>query len=309
MHHNKFQKQKAVIICGPTASGKTNFAHHVAKNNNGEIINADSMQIYKQLPIITASPSKTLKEELPYHMYNFCDVDQEFSAAKYVQKANQVIRTISDNNKLPIIIGGTGMYISMLVNGYSAIPDIDQSIRNEARNLHQSIGSEEFFKRLEAIDPKSALKLNSADSQRVIRAYEVVTQTGKSILDFQEEGNIKLLADFEFEIIFLLPERKFLYQTCNNRLQYLFDNGAIEEVEELHKKYGDLKTSAMKALGVSEIISYLKNDITMETAIDLASAKTRQYAKRQITWFRNQLKSTNIIKFSTAEEYRQIFTK
>ena len=131
---------KAIIICGPTASGKTDFAHKLALKNNGEIVNADSMQLYKQLPIITASPYQKLKDQLPYHLYNFQDIDQELSAAKYVDMASEVIQTISLKGKLPIIVGGSGMYISMLANGYSVIPEIDGEIRRYARLLHKDLG-------------------------------------------------------------------------------------------------------------------------------------------------------------------------
>jgi tRNA dimethylallyltransferase len=294
---------KAIIICGPTASGKTNFAHKLALENNGEIVNADSMQLYKQLPIITASPEQKLKDELPYHLYNFQDIDQELSATKYVELASTNIREISSRDKLPIIVGGSGMYISMLVNGYSAIPDIDTAIRAHTRALREEIGAEAFFAELKKLDPKITNILNVGDNQRTLRAYEIVKQTGKSILEFQAQENVKSLPDFEFEIIFLSPERKFLYDTCNKRLKILFDTGAIDEVRTAYEHFGEIKTTAMKALGVKEIIEYIKNNITLNETIKLASAKTRQYAKRQSTWFRNQITANQIIEFGSLEEY------
>jgi tRNA dimethylallyltransferase len=294
---------RAIIICGPTASGKTEFAHKIALKNNGEIVNADSMQLYKQLPIITASPEEYLKNELPYHLYNFQDVDKEFSATKYVIAANKAIKQITQRNKLPVIVGGSGMYINMLINGYSAIPDIEDNIRISARNLHTQIGQEAFFQLLQELDPQITTILNVGDTHRIIRAYEVITQTGKSILHFQAQNNIIPLPNFSFGIFCLLPERKFLYQTCNARLIKLFDNGIIE-VESLYNNYKNLQTSAMKALGVSEIIAYIKGDLTHQEAIELASTKTRQYAKRQITWFKNQLPNAGIIEFSSMEEYK-----
>ena len=294
---------RAIIICGPTASGKTEFAHKIALKNNGEIVNADSMQLYKQLPIITASPEEYLKNELPYHLYNFQDVDKEFSATKYVIAATKAIKQITQRNKLPVIVGGSGMYINMLINGYSAIPDIEDNIRISARNLHTQIGQEAFFQLLQELDPQITTILNVGDTHRIIRAYEVITQTGKSILHFQAQNNIIPLPNFSFDIFCLLPERKFLYQTCNARLIKLFDNGIIE-VESLYNNYKDLQTSAMKALGVSEIIAYIKGDLTRQEAIELASTRTRQYAKRQITWFKNQLPNPHIIEFSSMEEYK-----
>ncbi|MBY0533924.1 MAG: tRNA (adenosine(37)-N6)-dimethylallyltransferase MiaA [Rickettsiaceae bacterium] len=295
--------KKAVIICGPTASGKTNFAHELARKNNGEIINADSMQIYQQLPIITASPSQKLKQDLPYHLYNFLNIDTEFSAAKYATSASRAISEISNRGKLPIIVGGSGMYINMLIYGFSSIPDINNQIRSQARSLHKELGSETFFDLLKTIDPEVAKTLNVGDTQRVLRAYEVIKQSGKSILYYQAQGNLLPLPDFDFDVTVLMPERSFLYETCNNRFLALLEEGAIEEIKAVHQQYNNLNTTAMKALGVSEIISYLKGEITKEKAIALALAKTRQYAKRQCTWFNNQIKEKRVIKFSNFAEY------
>ena len=294
---------RAVVICGPTASGKTDFAHKIALENNGQIINADSMQIYKELPIITASPEDHLRSELPYHLYNFQNVDQEFSAAKYAKNSSQVVKSIAAEGMLPVIVGGSGMYINMLVNGYNIMPDIEDEVRNQARDLYQEIGAEAFFRELEKIDPESAKRLNVGDRQRVTRAYEVAKQTGRSILDFQAKEKAKPLENFEFKILFLLPERKFLHFMCNERLKKMFANGAIEEVENMYKKYGEIQTSAAKALGVSEIIAYIKGEISLDQALELASAKTRQYAKRQITWFTHQLPKKEILRFGNVEEY------
>jgi len=298
--------KKAVIICGPTASGKTNFAHEFARKNNGEVINADSMQIYQQLPIITASPSPELKQDLPYHLYNFLDIDTEFSAAKYTHAASLSIREISHRDKLPIIVGGSGMYINMLIYGFSSIPDITNDVRSQARTLHKELGSEIFFNLLETIDPEVIKTLKVGDTQRVIRAYEVVKQCGKSILHYQAQKSTLPLPEFDFDIIALMPERNFLYETCNSRFLALLNEGAIEEIRSVHQQYPSLNTTAMKALGVQEIIAYTKGEITKQKAIDLATAKTRQYAKRQCTWFNNQIKTKRMIKFSNFTEYTSL---
>jgi tRNA dimethylallyltransferase len=302
--------KKAVIICGPTASGKTNFAHVFARKNNGEIVNADSMQLYRQLPIITASPPRKLKDELPYHLYNFLDIDTEFSAAKYAALAGKVISEISNQGKLPVIVGGSGMYINMLVYGFSQIPDIDDEIRHSARSLHAELGSNEFFKILKAIDPKVTEILNIGDTQRVIRAYEVIKQSGKSILYYQAQKNLSPVSDFD--IILLMPERKFLYETCNNRFLSLIEEGAVEEVRTLYQRYSDhifsgvSEPTAVKALGVAELIAYIKGNITKERAIELACIRTRQYAKRQCTWFNNRIKEKRVIKFNSFAEYASL---
>ena len=298
--------KKAVIICGPTASGKTNFAHEFARKNNGEVVNADSMQIYQQLPIITASPSQELKQDLPYHLYNFLDIDTEFSAAKYTNAASLSIREISHRDKLSVIVGGSGMYINMLIYGFSSIPDITNDVRSQARTLHKELGSEVFFNLLETIDPEVVKTLNVGDTQRAIRAYEVVKQCGKSILHYQAQKNTLPLPEFDFDIIALMPERNFLYETCNNRFLTLLNEGAIEEIRSVNQQYPNLNTTAMKALGVQEIIAYTKGEITKQKAIDVATAKTRQYAKRQCTWFNNQIKTKRVIKFSNFTEYTSL---
>lgn len=296
---------KVIIVCGPTASGKTQFAHLIAKNHNGEIVNADSMQLYKSLPIITSSPSRELKNELPYHLYNFLDVNYECSVAKYAQLAAEKIKEISTRKKLSVLVGGSGMYINSLIKGFSYIPDIEPEVRTKVRSLQASLGSNDFFELLKKSDPEIARVLNAQDSQRVARAYEVFLQTGKSILYYQK-SNIKLLEGFSFKVILLLPNRQFLYSMCNNRLEQMFKNGAIEEVKSLLNERGNINSSAMKSLGVKEIISYLEKRISKGEALEIAQTRTRQYAKRQVTWFKNQLQEKDIMEFSNNAEYEKI---
>lgn len=296
---------KVVVICGPTASGKTHFAHFLAKERKGEIVNADSMQLYEQLPIITSSPTAELTSEIPYHLYNFLNVESDYCVAEYAVIAAKKIREISTRSSLPIVVGGSGMYIGALINGFSVIPNIDPVIREKVRGLQQNISSEDFFNLLKDSDPHFSSILHVQDSQRIARAYEVYLQTGKSI-SFYQKNNSKLLDEFIFEVIVLLPNRSFLYSMCDERLDQMFKNGAIEEVEKVITKNQNIKTSAMKCLGVQEIISYLKGDISKNEALEKAQTKTRQYAKRQITWFKNQIKEKKILEFSNHEEYKRI---
>lgn len=298
---------KVIVVCGPTASGKTQFAHLLAKKNNGEIVNADSMQLYKSLPIITSSPSLELKNELLYHLYNFLDINSEYSVAKYAQIAAEKIKEISTRKKLPILVGGSGMYINSLIKGFSYIPDIEPEVRAQVRSLQQSLDSNEFFELLKKTDPVIVNVLNAQDSQRVARAYEVFLQTGKSILYYQK-SNTKLLEGFSFRAILLLPDRQFLYSMCNNRLEQMFKKGAVEEVKSLLNEKCNINALAMKSLGVKEIISYLENRISKDEAMEIAKTRTRQYAKRQVTWFKNQLQEKDIIEFSNCEEYEKILT-
>ncbi|NRB10463.1 MAG: tRNA (adenosine(37)-N6)-dimethylallyltransferase MiaA, partial [Rickettsiaceae bacterium] len=190
---------RVIIVCGPTASGKTGYAHRLALKLNGEIVNADAMQIYRQFPIITASPSDDLQKELPYHLYNFLDIDQAFSVMKYANLASDKIKEITKRGKLPIIVGGSGMYINALISGYHNIPDISEDIRNKATKLREEMGAAAFFSKLSQLDSIAGKKLNINDSQRVVRAYNVITETGRSIYSWQEEEKTKLLADYEFE--------------------------------------------------------------------------------------------------------------
>lgn len=291
-----------IIVCGPTASGKTDFAHNLAHKYNGEIVNGDSIQIYNNIPILTASPSFNFQKELPYHLYNFISINQEFSVIKYIELATKKIKEIYQRGKLPIIVGGTGMYINALIYGYNEIPHVPKEIRKSSMNLHNKIGQQEFYNNLIEMDPLS-LRLNPNDQQRVLRAHEVFMMTKQSIFSFYNKKIIIPLPDFKFEILFLNPERQFLYSLCNMRLKEIFSKGAINEVQFIQENFENIKTSAMKAIGMQEIINFLKNKITIDEAINLAQAKTRQYAKRQITWFNNQLKEKKILKYSNIEEF------
>lgn len=295
--------QRAILICGPTASGKTDYAHNLAQKNNGSIINIDSMQIYKQIPIITASPSEKYKNEIPYHLYNFLDIQEEFSVVKYVNTAVKVIREESNKGKLPIIIGGSGLYINALLYGYNEIPVILPEIRKSVRELQASMSNQKFFDGLKKIDASVEGKLLPSDTQRIIRAYEVCIQTGKSIFAWQQQDNIIPLPEFNFEVIFLWPERSLLHKNCNDRVVQMFHGGAAEEITHLLENFKGVSDSALKAVGIREIISYLKNEINLLEAIKISQDKTRQYAKRQITWFKNQIKEKKIIQYNSKEEF------
>jgi tRNA dimethylallyltransferase len=297
-------KGDIVVICGPTASGKTFIAHEIAKKYNAEIVNADSMQIYQELPIITASPSQELKTELPYHLYNFLSVDQNFSAIKYCALASDVINDIISRNKMPILVGGSGMYIKMLLEGYSAMPDICEEVRAQSRSDYNLLGVEKFYQILCEMDPKVQSVIKPNDMQRAMRAYEVFIQTGMSILDWQKQPAVSLLSDIKCSILYLHPSRELLYRNCNERLIELFASGAVEEVQKMRADFVGLATPAMKALGVPEIGRYLAGEITRDLAVELASAKTRQYAKRQCTWFRHQMPGKYEIHFSANEELK-----
>lgn len=299
-------KKEIIILCGPTASGKSYLGHELAKACNGEIINIDSMQVYKEIPIITASPPKSYIAEVTYHLYNFLSITEDFSVIKYLKLATEKIKEITARGKLPILIGGTGLYINSLVFGYNNIPDITEDLRKEVRELHSKIGNIELHNRLALLDPLAASKINQNDTQRLIRAYEVFMQTGKSIFSFQTLPKEQILSDFNFKIIFLNPERKFLYKTCDERLDKIFKEGAIDEIALIKKQFTPKDYANLKAVGIKEILAYLDGNLTLDEALNAAQIRTRHYAKRQVTWFKNQIQDKTTLEYSNQEEFVQI---
>jgi len=295
----KRQKPKLLIICGPTASGKSAFAINIATNLNGAIINADSMQIYREIPIITASPSIQDKATIPHYLYNYISVHEEFSAARYLTDATIAIKKASDLGLLPIIVGGTGLYISALLGRLSHIPHIDQTIRRKARAAFEQMGREDFYHNLIKLDPSSA-KLT--DAQRMMRSYEVLLQTGHPISYYQNRSGASILDGYDISIIMLQPERNFLHQCCKMRFESLIELGALDEARFM----SGVTTSAQKALGLRELQAYLRGEISLEDAINLAIIKTRQYAKRQLTWFNNQIENKEILEFSSTRDFENL---
>jgi tRNA dimethylallyltransferase len=275
-----------LIICGPTASGKSKLALEKAKQINGEIINIDAMQVYKEIPILTCSPTTEDKSSISHYLYNHISVIEKYSASIYLGEAVKVIKKITLAGKIPIIVGGTGLYIKALCQGLSEIPDIPLELRESVRKLFLEDGKEEFYKKLTILDPFSAQNLHPSNSQRLMRAYEVFLHTGKSIYEFHKSPAVSAIKDYNIETIILMPEKKELYNRCNTRFVELFKNGVVEEVESLKEIVDKEK---IKAIGFCEIMRYIEGEITKEDAITIAQAKTRQYAKRQITWFRHQV--------------------
>lgn len=277
-------KPKLYIICGPTASSKSSYAMDLAAKSGGAIINADSMQVYHEIPIITASPSLEDKAKIPHYLYNHISIKEVYSVAKYLAQALAAIEEVVAKGLVPIIVGGTGLYIKALLSGLSAIPDIDADLRLQVRAEFDQLGKEAFYARLVERDPDSA-KLKAGDSQRMMRAYEVLLQTGRPISYYQNTRGVSPLEGYDVSVTMLNPERSFLYKCCDERFVKLVENGGLEEVRKV-KEVG----CRPKALGIAELCSYLDGEISLQEAIRLAQIKTRQYAKRQITWFNNQLK-------------------
>jgi len=275
--------KKIIIIAGPTASGKTSFAIDLAKQIGGEIINADSLQVYKENPIISAQPTLQERQNIPHHLFGYVNGDEDYTVARWINDAKAKIAAI----KTPILVGGSGFYLKHLIFGLSNIPDIPDRIRIAARALHSEIGNLEFYKLLKEIDPLAASKLEPNNYTRVLRAYEVIQLTGKSVYEWQGD-NIIHFPISSFSLMILQPERQVLYQNCDKRFLDMLDNGALEEVRYLMQQNYRPSSGVMKSHGVPELIKYLSGEWSLEQAISRSQQVVRNYAKRQTTWFKHQ---------------------
>tara|TARA_B100000886_G_scaffold334990_1_gene291374 strand:+ start:7669 stop:8580 length:912 start_codon:yes stop_codon:yes gene_type:complete len=285
--------EKIVLLYGPTATGKSSLASKLAEKIDGEIINADSIQLYKDLVILTARPD-IKKERIKHHYYGFLDGNTNWSVGKWTNDINEILKDVINRKKVPIVVGGTGLYFKAITDGLSPIPDIDKSIRLKIESELEKNGLEELQKRLAFIDPKASEKINPNDRQRIMRALEVYEGTNKKISDFWLMKREKIInyKSINFRID---ADREWIYKNCDLRVKHMFENGAVEEVRGLLNKNYSKNSPIMKAIGVDEITSFLNNDITIDRVLELIKFKTHQYAKRQITWINNQMISWNSI--------------
>ncbi|QGR02486.1 tRNA (adenosine(37)-N6)-dimethylallyltransferase MiaA [Ehrlichia ruminantium] len=274
-----------LIITGPTASGKSKISVKIAQDNNGVIVNCDSKQIYKEIPIITDQPK--LNETFVQHrLYGYVSVVTQYSVAEWIKDLKREISQISKDNKLVIITGGSGMYISSIIHGLSQIPAIDDNVRYKTKQLLDTIGNKEFYSLLIEKDPM-AKRLHYNNSYQLLRAYEVMEQMGISIFKLQEQLKRKPILD-NFTLCVLMPPKQEIYQKINDRFTNMINSSVIEEVENLMSLNIPEHFPAMKAHGVPEIIQYLTKKISIEEVIEITQKNIRHYAKRQYTWFRNQ---------------------
>ena len=283
-------KSKIILISGPTASGKSNFAVKLAKKINGEIINADSMQVYKELKILSARPNLKDYQKIRHHLYGFHNVKNNFSTGDWLKLTIKKINEIKKRKHIPILVGGTGLYYKALTEGLVRIPNIPVRFRNKIRSLHKKLGQKSFYKKLLKLDPTSKIKINLTDAQRSIRAYEVKAFTNKSLHDwfkntksyFKNEDFLKIYIDFS---------RQELIKRINLRTEKMLKSGAIEEVKRFIKLKVHRDKSVNKAIGIDEIKKYLNNEKDLSEIKENISIKTRQYAKRQSTWARGHMMS------------------
>ncbi|MCK1741447.1 tRNA (adenosine(37)-N6)-dimethylallyltransferase MiaA [Bradyrhizobium sp. 139] len=280
---------KAVLIAGPTASGKSALALELAMSAGGVVINADSMQVYRDLRIITARPTHGEEARTPHRLYGHVDAAVNFSAGAWVADAAKALQEARAEGRLPIFIGGTGLYFKALTAGLSVVPPIPAELREDVRARLERNGVEALHEELARRDPRAAERLNLRDRTRIARALEVVEATGRSLLDWHHEGQPPLLPKDSFRAVFLAPERDELYARIDARFDAMLGVGALKEVERLAARRLDPLLPAMKAHGVPALIRHLRGELGLQEAATIGRADTRHYAKRQFTWFRHQL--------------------
>ena len=280
---------KPLLIAGPTASGKSALALTLAQKAGGVVINTDSMQVYRDLRVLTARPTVEEEALVPHRLYGNVDASINFSAGAWVGDAAKMLDEARAQNRLPIFVGGSGLYFKALARGLSAVPPIPPEVRNSVRARLEHDGVEALHAELARRDPVSAGRLKPRDRSRIARALEVVEATGRSLTDWHREGLPPLLPPGEFTALFLSPERDALYARIDTRFDAMLKAGALEEVERLAARKLDSLLPAMKAHGVPALIRHLEGRLTLEEAATIGRADTRHYAKRQFTWFRHQL--------------------
>ncbi len=283
-------KSKIILISGPTASGKSNFAIKLAKKIKGEIINADSMQVYKELKILSARPLKKEYQKVQHHLYGFQNVKNNFSTGKWLKLATKKISIIKKRKKIPILVGGTGLYFKALTDGLVKIPNIPSKLRNEIRNYQKKIGQKKFYKQLIKLDPLINEKINSTDVQRSIRAYEVKLYTKKSLIDWFKNTKSKFTNDDFFKIYIDFPREDLLVR-ISSRVDEMLKQGAIKEVKKFLKFKISSDKTPNKIIGINEIKDFLHKKSDLNEVKEKITIKTRQYAKRQSTWARGQMKN------------------
>ncbi|HEX6094149.1 MAG TPA: tRNA (adenosine(37)-N6)-dimethylallyltransferase MiaA [Dongiaceae bacterium] len=286
--------QRILVIGGPTASGKSAIAMEVARALDGVVINADSMQVYAELPILTAQPDTAARAAVPHRLYGVLSAAEVCSAARWADMAWAAVDDAVEEGLQPIVVGGTGLYIRAMMRGLAPVPEIPPEIRAETRKLLHELGPAAFHARLAGRDPDGAARLQPTDPQRLARAWEVLEATGRSLADWQAEAG-PTRAGAEFLPFVLNPDRETLYQTIDRRFAEMVQAGALDEVSALSRMDLPAQAPALKALGVQELLSHFAGDMDLATAIAAGQQSSRRYAKRQMTWFRNQLPAANFL--------------
>jgi len=289
------------VIIGPTASGKSAMAMDIAARFNGVVINMDSMQIYSDLRILSARPSEEDESRVPHRLYGVLDAATVCSTAMWLDMVQPEIDAVLRAGQLPILCGGTGLYLKALMEGLAPVPAIPDEVRNSVRTRMAAVGPEDLHAELTARDPVMGERLAPGDSQRIARALEVVTATGRSLADWQKQA--PPVPPYRPVVMTVLPPREALYAGIDRRFETMVEQGALDEVERLVARALPATVPAMKALGVPELAASLRGEMLLEQAVDLAAMKSRRYAKRQMTWCRRQI----ISEFPLNEKYSESF--
>ena len=282
---DNFNKAKVIVICGPTASGKTALSIEVAKKINGEIISCDSMQIYKDMNIGTAKPTKEEMGEIKHYLIDYVLPTERYSVAEYKKDAKKAIKEVIEKGKIPIIVGGTGLYVDSLIYEIE-YPEIkfDEEYRKKLEKEVEEEGLEKLYEKAKKIDPIAIQKISKTDKKRILRVLEIYHATGKTKTE-QEIISRQKEPEYAYKVYGLLWDRQKLYDRINLRVDIMIEQGLIEEVKTILKKYSEFPT-AMQGLGYKEVVQYLNKEITKEEMIEKIKQETRRYAKRQMTWFR-----------------------
>lgn len=279
----------AILIAGPTASGKSALAMALAERLGGVIINADSMQVYRELRILTARPSIEDEARVPHRLFGHVPAAEAYSVGQYLRDAAAAIRAVRDDGRAPVIVGGTGLYFKALLDGLSPIPEIRPEVRMHWRAEAARLGAAALHAELAARDPEMAARLNPTDPQRVTRALEVLESSGRSLAYWQSLPGEPVLVEAETTRYVVAPDRDELYSRCDARLDAMIAGGALAEVEDLMRQRLPADLPAMRALGVAPLAAHLTGLLALEDAIARAKQDTRQYAKRQLTWLRGNM--------------------
>ena len=302
------EKHKVIVICGPTASGKTALSIELAKKINGEIVSADSMQIYKDMDIGTAKPTKQEMGEIKHYLLDFVSPEDRYSVAQYKQDAKKAIKEIINKGKTPIIVGGTGLYVDSLIYEieYNDIK-LDEEYRKKLEKIAEEQGLEELYKKAVEIDPEAMKKISQNDKKRIMRVLEIYHSTGKTKTE-QEKESRKNPVEYDYRVFAINWDREILYQRINKRVDIMVEQGLIEEVKEILNKYDKFPT-AMQGLGYKEVVDYLNGIYTKEEIIEKIKLETRRYAKRQLTWFRKNKQTIWLDGLSSTENNIDIIMK
>jgi tRNA dimethylallyltransferase len=292
--------KSAVLIAGPTASGKSALALELAARVNGVVINADSMQVYRDLRIITARPTNDEMARAPHRLYGHVDAAEVYSAGRWLRDAEREIAEAREAGRTAIVIGGTGLYFSVLLRGLSAVPEVPAEVRSQVRELAVENDNAALHAMLAKRDPRTAGEIRVADRQRILRALEVVEATGVGLADWRDEPGTPALKEGEYDAIFLEADREALGARIDARFDAMLANGALDEVQKLKARNLDPRVPVMKAHGVPALMQYMDGEMSLDEAAAQGKRDTRQYSKRQETWFRNQLPEFRWVEASEA---------